>query len=507
MMRKKNRRSVAMRLKLWTWSILCLIICCYGRAAAEVTEFRVGQVWQHLPDITVYLHIRDENGEIVRNLEDASSTAFIGTEAVPIRAMNQFDSAEEGVVYILLVDVSKSLSMAQFGLIKEALSAWVDAMTARDFAAIMTLGSSVRLLQDFTAEKEKLKSTIDTLVPTDMDTRLHLGLVRAMELGRRWDAELPGRRVIITLSDGHDDFAGGMTKTEVLNRIKENSVPIYAIGFVKPPVSGAKESFLKILGEFARTSGGLFFKADDIPLPAIYDRMRKSVLDVWSAELDCTSCRADGGLYRLQMNLSEGSRALSDGLDIRLLTVVSEPEQPPQKNPAKEPPKVPWWKKIPVWGYCTAGGFLILILIIAFLKKKKPAKETEEFREGETIGTPIHVDDSRSTQAKVFPDTPVPGKSVRFTTVGTNKPQVYTQEISDEFIIGRTSACHLALREDDDISERHCRLFLKDEHLYVQDLGSTNGTLINGIPFSGMYRLRSEDMLLLGRTELRISFT
>lgn len=503
-----------MGLKIWTLGILCLFICCYGRAAAEVTEFRVGQAWQHLPDITVYLHIRDENGEIVRNLEDASTTAFIGTEAVPVRAMNQFDPTQEGVAYILLVDVSKSLSMAQFGVIKEALSTWVDATTARDFAAIMTLGSSVRLLQDFTAEKEKLKNTIDTLVPSDMDTRLHLGLVRAMELGRRQDAELPGRRVIITLSDGQDDFAGGMTQTEVLDRIKENMVPIYAIGFVKPPMTGEKESFLKILGEFARTSGGLFFKAEDTSLPAIYDRVRKSVLDVWSSELDCTACRADGGLYRLQMNLSKGSRTLSDGMDIRLLPVVSEPEQPHRESPANkspeeqavEAPKVPWWKTIPIWGYYAVGGLLIIILIIAFLKKKKPPQEKEESLEGETIGTPTFVDDSRSTQAKGLPDTAVSGKSVRFTTVGSNKTQVCTHEITDEFIIGRSSACHLALGEDDEVSGRHCRLFLNDDHLYVQDLSSTNGTLINGVPFSGMYRLHSGDLLLLGRTELRISF-
>nr|WP_321397062.1 FHA domain-containing protein [uncultured Desulfobacter sp.] len=477
----------------------------------------MGQVWQHLPDMTVYVHIRDENGGMVRELENAATTVFIGTEAVPVRHMNPFDPVEEGVAYILLVDVSKSLSIAQFGVIKEALSAWVESMTAKDFAAIMTIGSTIRLLQDFTVEKEKLQSTINTLEPTDMNTQLHLGLVRAMELGRRRDAELPGRRVIITLSDGQNDFAGGTTQTEVLNRVKEDPVPIYAIGFVKPPMTGKKESFLKILGNFARTSGGIFFKADDTPLPAIYDRMRQSVLDVWSAELDCTACRADGGLYRLQMTLSEGSRTLSDGLDIRLLPVVSEPEKPPWESPANEspeeqtvePPKGVWWKKIPVWGYYAAGGLLILTLIIALLKKKKPSQGTEESRKGESIGTTSLVQSPRSPQAKAkgFPDTPMPGKFVQLTTVGTNKTLVFTHEVADEFIIGRNGACHLALKDDTDISGRHCRLLLKDCYLYVQDLGSTNGTLINGVPVSGMYRLHSGDLLLIGRTELRISFT
>jgi len=509
-MPKKNRKSFAMRIKNWTRVILCLIMSWNGLTSAEVTEFRVGQVWQHLPDITVYLHIRNENGETIRNLEHTSTDAFIGSKMVPIRDIKPFDPDKEGVSYIFLVDISKSLSMAQFSATKDALYSWVKAMTPRDFAAIMTFGSTVRLLQDFTSDKGNLKNAIDTLALTDKETQLHLGLVRAMELGHRRDAKLPGRRAIIILSDGQDDFAGGMTKTDVLNRIKENPVPIYAIGFVKPPVTGAKESFLKNLGEFAHTSGGLFFKWSDTPLPAIYNQVRKSVLDIWSAELDCKEFEADGSLYRLQMNLSEGSKILTDGLDIRLLPGVSKPKQPAsEENTTNKNLKLSWWKSIPVWKYYIAGGLLIIILIFlvfAFLKKKKPVLNKENSQEDQPIDTRTSVNDSQSAQPQAVPDTPISGKTVRFTKVGSNKTQVYTYKITDEFIIGRSSECHFALKEDNDISGRHCRMFMKDDLLYVQDLGSTNGTLINGVPISDIYCLRSGDLLLLGRTELRISF-
>lgn len=494
-----------MRLKIWT-CILLLIICWYERASAEVTEFRVMQVQQHLPKMTVYLNIRDKNGETIRNLEHIRIDAYVGTEKVSVGDLKPFDPAVEGVSYIFLVDISKSLSITQFSTIKKALSTWVNAMTENDFAAIMTFGSTVRLLQDFTAEKEKLKSTIDTLVLTDKETQLHLGLVRAMELGRRRDTKLPGRRVIIILSDGQDDFAGSITQSEVLNRIKENPVPIYAIGFVKSPMTVEKESSLKILGEFAQTSEGFFFKADHTNLPVIYDRVRKSVLDVWSAELDCKACKADGGLYRLQMNLFEDTKILSDGQDIRMLTIVSEPELAPGENPAEKSHMISLLKKIPLWAYCITVGLLIFILIIVFMKKKKPVLKTNESQEVKPIGKQDYIDGNGTAQPQVFMDTPVPGKSVRLTKVGI-KNQVYTCEITDEFIIGRNSACHLVLNEDGDISGRHCKLYLKDDHLYVQDLGSTNGTLINGVPISDIYRLCSGDLLVVGRTELRISFT
>ena len=40
----------------------------------------------------------------------------------------------------------------------------------------------------------------------------------------------------------------------------------------------------------------------------------------------------------------------------------------------------------------------------------------------------------------------------------------------------------------------------------IRDLNSTNGTLVNGVPIHNDYPLRNGDLLLLGRTELRIEF-
>jgi pSer/pThr/pTyr-binding forkhead associated (FHA) protein len=39
----------------------------------------------------------------------------------------------------------------------------------------------------------------------------------------------------------------------------------------------------------------------------------------------------------------------------------------------------------------------------------------------------------------------------------------------------------------------------------VEDLGSTNGTALNGSPISGQRRVADGDLILLGRTELRLT--
>lgn len=49
------------------------------------------------------------------------------------------------------------------------------------------------------------------------------------------------------------------------------------------------------------------------------------------------------------------------------------------------------------------------------------------------------------------------------------------------------------------VSRFHCNLWWEDDCFMLEDLGSTNGTLINGQPSQGAQRLNPEDVISLGR--------
>lgn len=46
-------------------------------------------------------------------------------------------------------------------------------------------------------------------------------------------------------------------------------------------------------------------------------------------------------------------------------------------------------------------------------------------------------------------------------------------------LVGRSDEAKFRVQQDS-VSRRHCELFLQDDAVFVRDLGSTNGTLING---------------------------
>jgi hypothetical protein len=71
-----------------------------------------------------------------------------------------------------------------------------------------------------------------------------------------------------------------------------------------------------------------------------------------------------------------------------------------------------------------------------------------------------------------------------------------------EVIIGRHHSCDVVITEPT-VSRRHARLIFRDGGWIIQDLGSTNGTLLNGQRV-GRCRLRPGDHLALGHQLLRV---
>ena len=69
--------------------------------------------------------------------------------------------------------------------------------------------------------------------------------------------------------------------------------------------------------------------------------------------------------------------------------------------------------------------------------------------------------------------------------------------------IGRSSASDIVLKNDDYASGSHAQLTRHGGLLYVEDLGSTNGTFVNGRKTVGATPLRHGDSVRVGSTTFR----
>jgi hypothetical protein len=74
---------------------------------------------------------------------------------------------------------------------------------------------------------------------------------------------------------------------------------------------------------------------------------------------------------------------------------------------------------------------------------------------------------------------------------------------SAQLTIGRGGQNDIALRADEYASARHARLEPRQDGVWVQDLGSTNGTFLNGMRLERPRRLTHGDIVRVGETDLR----
>ena len=72
----------------------------------------------------------------------------------------------------------------------------------------------------------------------------------------------------------------------------------------------------------------------------------------------------------------------------------------------------------------------------------------------------------------------VPAPAAVFATKGSLPPAGQVFELQAETTIGRASDCSIVI-DDARVSKVHARLFRHDDRWMVEDLGSTNGTLVN----------------------------
>ena len=56
------------------------------------------------------------------------------------------------------------------------------------------------------------------------------------------------------------------------------------------------------------------------------------------------------------------------------------------------------------------------------------------------------------------------------------------------------------------VSGRHARFTLMGQNLFVEDLGSTNGTAVNGQPIYEPTALRNKDVVAIGDVNIRVRF-
>jgi hypothetical protein len=100
------------------------------------------------------------------------------------------------------------------------------------------------------------------------------------------------------------------------------------------------------------------------------------------------------------------------------------------------------------------------------------------------------------------PSGPRGGQLIVITSSALEQGAAYELDAT-QLTIGRGANNDLALENDEFASARHARIEPRRDGVFVEDVGSTNGTFVNGIRLARERRLSPGDVVRVGETDLR----
>ena len=145
------------------------------------------------------------------------------------------------------------------------------------------------------------------------------------------------------------------------------------------------------------------------------------------------------------------------------------------------------------------GFLLVLYLFLLWVVRSamRDLSRSERSSPDEPVEPP-----SRKRQEPAVPDLRA-GVSPQLTVVAAMGHQPGTTfDIGEGATMGRSDGA--AIRVDDPFaSSAHARIFPRGEYMYLEDMGSTNGTYLNGRQVKATERLKMADVIRIGDSEYR----
>ncbi len=548
-----------------------LTLTVHGSAyAAGLQHFSVRQLRQldiGTPTVRAYLDVQDSEGLAISALPASSLSATLGEWPVALTHLERFDSRSQGVAYVFLVDISRSLSADLFADVVASLEEWIDDLDPLDRAAILAFGDSSVLIADFTDDPRALKAALGKLGPTDYQTVLHQALVDALELSRRLDEGLPGRRAIVVFSDGKDE-GSSLVAEDVLDRFRDDPAPIYALGYSRLGDLEERTKFLGLLDRFATNSGGASFTVQQTRFSEAYSSIRQSIDGVWVADFSCEQCRPDSTVKRLQVQVDLDGKVLTDGGPVRLLPLIkteapvsedSSDAEPsvssqavtettrasgPESSEQRSPGGSNTVKTLGLWlvvGVALLMGFAAYLYRRSLTNKRRaeaaarlvaeqglyprapldPQIPHPEYRGDDLSGplpgalrpeAPVEPAKRAKDHTETVPDSddlrpPIASKAVRLVVIrGSRQGRQYNLMVKGTAVVGRRSDSDCVLVEEAGIDARQFELYFDGIKVYLRNLSEKSPTLLNGQKISGRAEVASNTLIGTDTTIFRVVY-
>lgn len=509
-------------MKKITLRILCLIllisVLCHPLSvqAASVNSFltftEVIQKEEQY-DLIAYSKLLPEGGEL---------TVSIDSQQIESPVLSTVRQEMLPVTVYCLVDITKDMNAQQVQQQQDILNIISSRMGEGDSMVISTVGSKT-VKGAVLSTLEARKTAISTLEREGTAPDMFQAITDAMAMLND-ESAFNTNRCLLILSDGVLTEKSETTEAKALAAVSSSTIPVYAIGITGKYNSDYAVNNAKRMLQFADESiGGLGIipAVEKISAADAAQQIWENIQNSNIIKINLSQVTAAGTSATLFAQYELEDMLLKDNVIVTLpvgKTSIDDPEQNP--NPEWYEVALDWIKaNAVIVCVCVGAGVLLIVVLVVFSGKKKKtakAKLEEERRKreqaeaevqtGQIIGqesvTSSGVDTIMSTgefeerKQSSFRTQAVSGAypQTTFSNQDTGvmvQLQIVTHQnvvvgfpikVNMPQVLGRDDRASVIINgEDYQLSGRHCEVEWDGNNLYVRDLNSTNGTVLNGM--------------------------
>jgi Ca-activated chloride channel homolog len=303
--------------------------------------------------VTLHVRVIDRNNHPINNI--AKDDFKIFEDGVP-QPVFSFTQEEVPVIYGLAVDTSGSLR-SQLNQVIDAAKTIINSNKRGDetFLERFIDRDKIENLQDFTSNKDLLLDAVENLYVEGGQTAVIDGVYLAAEHVaeyKKGNDDDRRRRALIVVTDG-EDRASFYKEIQLFQRLREEDVQIYVIGFVNELDAdkgfirkSPKENATNLLNRIASETGGrAFFPQSIAELPQVANEIVHDLRTQYVVSYDPTN-KAHDGTYRAikvvvadvpgqkRIALTRSGRTANPG-------TAAKPTATPANNNARQPTNNP----------------------------------------------------------------------------------------------------------------------------------------------------------------------
>ena len=511
-------------------SVALFFLCFVYTASADVSVAILKGEALEDKKAALYVSAIDDAGRPLKGLAGENFELLVGGERIEDFAVEPVSTVEEPLSIILGVDVSGSMRGRPFEETQKAISIFLDQLEKEDFVALMSFGTEVRFVTDFTKERYVVRSQVEALRPVEQWTHLYDATYESIRKGR--DAPTT-RAAVVLLTDGKDEGSEHVAQ-DAVNIATGASVPVFTIGF-------GVNIDIPFLQEIAQMSGGDFTSTPEPErIPELYQGVLDQLKNQYQISFDFSK---EPSTYKASLTLIRGNETARSTKEFLFNPTGAAIVVPPEVVEQMVTPPKPWYERLTRQQLIVLGSIVfillivLIILIIAFLKKRRKRIEKEREEKEiwmQKIAEMVESSDTEDCELEYPSEFPTivhyfDSRSSQMTKVAKNSPDVLLQidclkqsvplvhegvEVLDELMIAKKSKERASFRKKSAVylwtrneyvsranQERagHARIFISEgERFAIEDLGSMNGTWIGGKKIDGVFPLQDGDVIDVG---------